>query len=189
MRRFIYVSIIVPACIRTVFSAVLDFEVSVPDDGYLTLVVDSSDTRRVRNLLVETPITAGDHRIRWNEKDHPWGWKAAWCLTREPINGRVFGVSGDNVWELIGRSGTKLVRTEGGKERGIAAFGDMLIVSYENKDKLAAINLLENKLLTSVRPKSPVFARIDEANRRFQPKTGASTGSASVLGTFRTSTN
>ncbi len=268
IRRFIFVLTAVSAWIGTPSSAILEFELEVPHDGYLTLVLDSARTRRVRNLLAEAQVTAGTHRVQWDletdsvvlgagipgvddqntpvlqpglyhihgllrgdidlryeftvynggtpgwetvdgtgqwmadhtpttgalyipetneivlcsptgesspaliwidstgrkiaEKDHLWGWKAAWCLTREPKSGRVFGVSGDNVWELVGRSGTKLVRTEGGKERGIAAFEDMLMVSYENKDKLAAINLPQKQVVGYVPVESPRGCVYDE---------------------------
>ena len=42
---------------------------SLPEPGIVTLVIEDSDGRRVRNLLSETPFPAGNHTVGWDGFD------------------------------------------------------------------------------------------------------------------------
>jgi len=245
------------ACVLCVFSlsqaSPIRFNISVPEDGFITLVLDSANTRRIRNLVSSQPVVSGNHTVQWNsetdeisfdnalqgvddqmevsllpgtytirgmfrkdidlryeftvynsgnppwetrdgtgqwladhnpptgavyipetkeivlcapsgesspaliwidstgrkiaERDRTWGWKAAWCLTRDRVSGRIFAVSDNRFWELDGRSKKNILFTDGQKGRGIAVHGDEAYISYTNMNYVTAIDLAQNKVL------------------------------------------
>src|SRR4051812_11779220 len=42
---------------------------NLPDDGFVTLVIDGANGKRVRNLISETPFPKGDNVVWWDGTD------------------------------------------------------------------------------------------------------------------------
>ena len=47
----------------------ISLKFSIPDDGYVTLVVEDSQGRRVRNLVADEPVHKGENIVRWDGLD------------------------------------------------------------------------------------------------------------------------
>ena len=42
---------------------------TVPDDGFVTLVIDDAEGKRIRNLIADTPFATGEHTVWWDGSD------------------------------------------------------------------------------------------------------------------------
>jgi hypothetical protein len=92
-------------------SSEVSFSYQVPASCHVTLVIDSADGRRVRNLMADTPVTAGSHTAVWDGLDDvgkivapgTYTWKG---LTRGDLHLTYKGafMPGDPPW-MYGKTG------------------------------------------------------------------------------------